>query len=202
MTSVFDTKPAPKLPAERELMERTKWFIKLRWYAGSIAIIGTLFASYVLGLNLPKVQLILIGFAIIAYNFAFSKYINRIDKDAGDKVAKFRRFAHIQISVDWIALLIISHYSGGVSSPIMPFLLFHVVIASILLSRRDCYLQVIFVTLLFALNRWLEYYNVISPVQLKFLPQLDNYSKLLYLLTFLFTVFKLMDGHGDIIIAL
>jgi signal transduction histidine kinase len=50
-------------------------------------------------------------------------------------------FANAQITVDLIALAALLHFSGGLENPFIFYSVFHVVIASILLSRRATYLE-------------------------------------------------------------
>ncbi len=50
-------------------------------------------------------------------------------------------FASAQITVDLIALAALLHFSGGLENPFIFYSIFHVVIASILLSRRATYLE-------------------------------------------------------------
>jgi signal transduction histidine kinase len=50
-------------------------------------------------------------------------------------------FASAQITVDLVALAALLHFSGGLENPFVFYSIFHVVIASILLSRRATYLE-------------------------------------------------------------
>jgi signal transduction histidine kinase len=50
-------------------------------------------------------------------------------------------FASAQITFDLFALAALLHFSGGIENPFMFFSIFHVVIASILLSREATYLE-------------------------------------------------------------
>lgn len=177
------------IPAERELMERVGWFIKLRWYAGVFVIIITLFAGYVLDLNLPIVRLSITGLAILAYNFLFFCYFKKLSKRPKKRVLTFSLFANLQVDVDWIVIALIMHNSGGIQSPVAFYFVFHIIIASILLTRRNCYLQATFASILVALTAFLEYYKVISPVKLKFMSDLDILSLSSYLFFLVSTIY-------------
>ena len=76
--SLRDVVTPPIIPAERELVERVSWFIKLRWYAGVFLVIGTLFAHYVLKLDIPVVGLSVISSAILVYNLLFFYYFKQL----------------------------------------------------------------------------------------------------------------------------
>jgi len=54
----------------------------------------------------------------------------------------FGRFVNFQIHLDWRALVWLTHLTGGISSPILFFFVFHAMIAAQLLTRCDVYLQV------------------------------------------------------------
>ncbi|UCG87178.1 MAG: HAMP domain-containing histidine kinase, partial [Gemmatimonadota bacterium] len=48
-------------------------------------------------------------------------------------------FANIQIGLDLVLLAALLHFAGGIENPLRVFFVFHVIIASILLSRRATY---------------------------------------------------------------
>jgi len=66
------------------------------------------------------------------------------------RLARAALFAFVQITLDYLSLAALVHFCGGVESPLSVFFVFHVVIASILLSRRGTYLQTTVGFLLFA----------------------------------------------------
>ena len=185
----YDVEHVLPIPAERELMERVGWFIKLRWCAGLFVVIGTFFAGYVLGLNLPVARLSTIGLAILLYNLFFFRYFRRLGGHPERGLLAFRRFANLQVDVDWVVLVLIMYHSGGLQSPALFYFVFHIIIASILLPRRDCYLQATFATALVALGALLEYYNIISPVKLKFMSDLEGVSLTSHLFFFVSTMY-------------
>lgn len=161
------------LPLEQELIERVGWFIKLRWFA----IIGLLAAAplgrLVLQLDLPVLNLYIIGLGMLIYNVAFWRYFLRLSRpksekagDISERTTAFTRFTRVQIVMDWTALSLIAHYSGGIQSPVLMFFIFHILIASILLSRRDCYLQATLATCFVVAIAFLEYFRFISHISI------------------------------------
>lgn len=161
------------LPLEQELTERVGWVIKLRWYAGVGVFVVTLAGKTVLSFALPVLELCIIGSCILVYNIVFRQRFLRmrqrgadIAKGAAERRSVYIRFIHAQMAMDWVALSLITHYSGGIQSPILLFFIFHLLIASILLSRRDCYLQATLVVLLVALVALLEYLKLIPHVSI------------------------------------
>jgi len=67
-----------------------------------------------------------------------------------DRVARAALFAFVQITADFVFLAALLHLCGGIESPLAAFFVFHVLIASILLSRRATYLATTVGFLLYA----------------------------------------------------
>jgi len=61
--------------------------------------------------------------------------VNYYDRHA----ARAAVFANIQIGFDLVLLAALLHFAGGIENPLRVFFVFHVIIASILLSRRATY---------------------------------------------------------------
>ncbi|MFH1007300.1 MAG: HAMP domain-containing sensor histidine kinase [Candidatus Latescibacterota bacterium] len=96
------------------------------------------------------------------------------------------RFANLQISVDLVALALLIHFSGGAENPFIFYFIFHMIIASILLSVKATYLQATLAVSLFGAIVGLEYAQVLSHVHLRhFLPE-DIYRQPSYVLGVLF----------------
>lgn len=51
-------------------------------------------------------------------------------------VARATVFAAVQIIIDLVLLTVVLHFSGGIENPFRDFFIFHVIVASLLLSRR------------------------------------------------------------------
>lgn len=134
----------PLIPLERELMERAAWFVRLRWLAGSITLIGVPLARW--GLHLPiSLSAGLVGLVVLLYNILFYLGTKRLDRQRGSasppNPSQLTRLVNLQIILDLLALTWLVHLSGGISSPLRPFFVFHAIISSMLLRRRFAYLQ-------------------------------------------------------------
>jgi len=126
-----------------ELARRIRWFVLLRWVAVMGASATILLAGEVLGIVLPYRPLFLVIFSVCLYNTIFYICDKRVIS-AGDPATRARRaldFANVQIAMDMTALGFLIHFSGGVSNPFIFYFIFHVVIASMLLSRAATFLQ-------------------------------------------------------------
>jgi K+-sensing histidine kinase KdpD len=128
-----------RTPVEEELVTQVGWQIRLRWAAGVGVLIAAWFATSVLNTQLPQWPLYAVGLFILCYNALFQLYLRQLERGSVSEPAVFDRFAKVQTSLDWMAMILLVYLSGGVESPLLFYYFFHLIIASILLSRRACY---------------------------------------------------------------
>lgn len=148
------------------------WLIRLRWYAAAGIFGAALFADRALGLALPYARICAIAGSLGACNLALRLYLGRALAAARPGLpALLNRLANAQIPLDLLALTALVHFSGGVENPFSYYFVFHMIIASVLLSRRASYLQAAAALLLFLLmagmeysGRWAHYCAASSPV--------------------------------------
>jgi len=149
-------------PQIARLVKRAYWLIKLRW----IAIIGvgaaTFFAHSIMGVSVQDVPLYCIAAALIFHNVLSLLLLKKILRASTTNViASIKRIINLQISIDLVILTILLHFSGGIESPIVIYFVFHMIIASILLSVWESYLQATFAVALISLLAVLEHKGVI-----------------------------------------
>jgi len=65
------------------------------------------------------------------------------------------------VSADLLILTVLLHFSGGIENPFVFYFMFHMIIASILLSERESYLQATFAVLVFGFMVLFEYLQII-----------------------------------------
>jgi two-component sensor histidine kinase len=123
----------------KELIERVHWFIRVRWFAVGGAVAGA-WALHLLEPNFPLLPFILIALGIFLYNLIFRAACRRLDASKGLEVRPFTIFAHIQISLDLLSLYAMIYFTGGIYSPLLMFVIFHIIIAGLLLAPLACYL--------------------------------------------------------------
>ena len=123
----------------KELRERVYWFIQLRWVAAGAALIGS-WLVYYQWRTLPVITLNLIIFFVILYNIVFHLIWRRLEASKHRQIKSYTIFAHTQIVCDFIALYLLIYYTGSIYSPLLIFLIFHVIMAGILLSPLSCFL--------------------------------------------------------------
>lgn len=171
-----------QLPLQAELIERIDWLIRLRW----IAVVGTL-ASICLaslaGVALPLGPLIAITAAIALYNLLFLIYTRRLHawQDATTRLRWSNIFAQVQITLDLLALVGLLHFAGGVENPFAIFLVFHAIIASILLARTASFVVALFASALYASLVWLEYRGILPHYHLTGLINTELYQQKMHL---------------------
>jgi len=155
-----------RLPVEEELIERVSWLIRLRWLASGGVIATTIIVAYLLQLPIEQAKLIFIGLLIGAYNFFFYQRHKVLKSDPKARINQFSDFASWQFFVDWLALISLVHYSGGIESPVIFYFIFHAIIASILVPPRTCYIHATVGVLLVGTLALLEFYEIIPHVAL------------------------------------
>jgi len=174
----YNTHTQEKTSLEKELIESLARFVNLRWIIVIGIFVTSKFAKFGLEIDLPIIPIFIVTFCILIFNLV-CLYSQK-------HVKSYESFANLQISVDWIALVFLVHYTGGIESPVIFYFIFHVIIAAILLSKKDCYLQTGFALLLIISLSILEYFSIIPHVHIKELFPNPVYDNGLYLLSIIF----------------
>jgi signal transduction histidine kinase len=150
------------------LIERSFWLIRLRWIAVIGVIFTVLFVSRIIKLFLPTFALYTIALILGLYNLIFFILLGRIrKKESQDIFFTANHIANLQISFDLTSLAFLIHFSGGIENPFIFYFIFHMIIASILLSRRASFLQATYAVLLFSSLVTLEYFGILPHYCLK-----------------------------------
>jgi signal transduction histidine kinase len=124
------------LPLDRELQEGADWFLRVRWWAGVTIFVGSGILAIFSDSRIPLFSLWFVGAAVLLYNLALYLYRGKVPPTPD----RLRRTIHIQVVLDWGAVICIVYLTGGIASPITLTFVFHLIIAAILLSRIACYL--------------------------------------------------------------
>ena len=200
----------PRTPVEEELIGRVAWQIQLRWFAALGVLAATWVANAILKVQLPLWPIYIIGLFILFYNALFQFYLwrqlsfpsrvrssgyiysalfrfylSRLEREAADLAVTFDRFAKVQTGLDWVAMILLVHFSGGVESPLLFYFIFHLILAAILLSPRACYFFATLAALAVGSLALLEYRGLISHISLGF-TALPLYQNDLYIAGVLF----------------
>lgn len=169
--------------AEQELISSLSWLIALRWPAGLGVLGATWFATGVLTLNIPATRLYLLGTGLLLYNLLLWWGLGRLNAVVFCPNVVYQWFARFQIGLDWAAMTLLIHFSGGIESPALFYFLFHIPIASLLLPHDRGFLYVTLGPLLVGGVACLEYWQVL-PHTYVFEPA--RYNNIFYITGILF----------------
>ena len=156
------------LPATEELIQRIGWFIRLRWLSVIGIVVFVEAGRRFLPIEFHRGPLFVLVAILALYNLLVSLGFRamRARPDSADALGETARpgpvarfflpqlapdvvygreagraalFASGQIAVDLVILAALLHFSGGVENPLRAFFVFHLVIASLLLSQSATY---------------------------------------------------------------
>jgi signal transduction histidine kinase len=168
-----------------ELRERISWLVSLRWMA-TVGVLATVsIVPRFVGVRLAEVPLYLITAGLAAYNLALwavSHWLPTVTRGR-----KLPYFANLQIGMDLAFLTALLHFSGGVENPFICYYVFHIVIASILLSRAATYGQVTLAMGLLVAMATLEATGLIKHYHLGLVSE-DLYRSRIYVFAVLFAI--------------
>lgn len=185
-----------------------RWFsfigvleIRLRWFAAAGVLIGTWILDTVLDLPIPGWPLYAIGVCMFIYNYLLHRYLERrftyptrvsgydyegllqfywrgMEREGIAEAASFDRFVQVQLSLDWLAMILLVHFTGGVTSPLLFFFVFHLIVAAALLSRPACYFFATMAVVAVTTLALLEFANIIPHYSIGLVSESVHYSGL------------------------
>jgi len=139
-----DSQKSEELPGRRrrvilaELRKRTVWFIRLRWCVPPSIAMATVLA-WLLGVEFDARGVLSVAAAILVYNLLLALASRRFSTIIQAPDDFTRRFTYWQVALDYAAMFMLIHLTGGAASPLLFFFLFHIIFASILLPPRSAY---------------------------------------------------------------
>ncbi len=124
---------------EKELLGRVAWLVRLRWMLAVLVFVITAVAATWFGIELHWVEIFAVGAAILAYNIVLAYRLGKLRRDPSVGIKTFRRFAGVQIVLDWLALIILIYFTGGIESPLVFLLHFQCGRRQYVVSVADCF---------------------------------------------------------------
>jgi signal transduction histidine kinase len=123
---------------QQELLQLLRWFIRVRWlFLAGLA--ATIVGAHLFGLALPVAGVAAVGTAVLTYNVLF--YLFHDGPGAPPPgLSASRREAALQVGLDLVALTVLVHLAGGAETPFRGFYVFHAIVGSVLLPKRDAWL--------------------------------------------------------------
>jgi signal transduction histidine kinase len=146
---------------EAELISSVAWLIKLRWIAGVGVILATWVVQRAFNLQVAAGPLYAIGVGILAYNLVFYLVERSLTQKAAP-AAQYENLAKWQVGMDWLAMILLVHFSGGIESPAILFFFFHIIIASILFNPRTAFTFAFLAIALLTASALLEYSGLLT----------------------------------------
>jgi signal transduction histidine kinase len=120
-----------------ELHERLLWFCKLRWLAALGLALASVLGPY---FSMPSTSpsLAVVAVLVALYNVVFI-HVLRARLGPEKDYAALRGLAILQMVTDLAAIFFTVHFTGGCSSPVLPFVVFHMAIGTIMIDGRTMY---------------------------------------------------------------
>jgi len=175
-------------PEEATLIQRIHYFTNFRWIAAIGVAVLALFANSILQVEFPTLPVYVIAVGIALYNLIFWFQARGLaPENTIDLVERARRFAAVQSVVDLLALTVLLHFTGGIETPLVFYFVFHITVASILLSSKAAYSLATLAVVLLCSLIGLEYFGIIPHIHLGGFVSPDLYHQETYILAILFT---------------
>jgi signal transduction histidine kinase len=152
--------PGRRVLIDEELVESIAWLIRLRWIASIGVILTVWFVSLSFHLLFPIKPLMAIGVIVFLYNIVFFLIENHFTK-TNAPIGSYRKLAYVQVAFDWVAMILLIHFSGGIESPVVFFLIFHIIITSFFFPQVTAFGFTLLAILLLSLTAVLEYYSIL-----------------------------------------
>ena len=129
----------PSTAKNRLLLSQVRWLVALRWGAGSAVVLAALVNLMWLEWFSHSIATLALGITILLFNAIMARWTRR-----GTAFLRHPRrllvAVWIQIGVDLTMLAILTVWTGGLTSLISGFFVFHMVFASLLLGQTMAYL--------------------------------------------------------------
>ncbi len=149
-------------PKTNKLYRFALWLIRLRWLGVMSIMLVTFVSSRILGISVREFSLYIVSGAFLLLNILHRLWLLRIARRSDrDHTRALKLLVNFQISTDFLVLALLLHFSGGIENPFIVYFIFHMIMASIVLSPRESYLQAAFAWSLVILLAILEYRGVI-----------------------------------------
>lgn len=122
----------------RELKQRSLWFVQLRWWVPPSILGGTVVAR-LLGVEFRGAATVAVAAFILAYNIVLYMMARELREHPAYRTESIQRFTYWQVALDYGAMFLLIHFTGGAASPLIFFFIFHIIFASILLPPLSAY---------------------------------------------------------------
>ncbi len=115
------------------------WRIRLRWAVAPLMIAGV-YVARALDVELASGAILAIAIASPLYNGIFAWIFSRYEESLAADPSLDRLLVVVEVVADYILMLLLLHFTGGATSPLVFFLLFHVLIGAVQFTTGTAYL--------------------------------------------------------------
>ncbi len=147
-------------PSLEELFQNTQTLIQLRWAAGLSILLATFLARYGLDIDLQTPPLLVIGILVLGYN-SILFFVSRADTIS---LIRIQRIAWGQVVMDWLAMITLVHFTGGITSPALIYFVIHAALSGTLLLPWQTRGLTLLVILIVGGLAWLERIGTVPHV--------------------------------------
>ncbi|MGD2109985.1 MAG: HAMP domain-containing sensor histidine kinase [Phycisphaerae bacterium] len=148
-----------------------RWFIRLRWIIAFATLVLLLAERYytpefhrpvAIHFCLGALAVVNVIWTLISRDLSATRF-DESESAPPAVVRSAMLFANAQMTVDLLILTVILRYSGGIENPMAIFYLFHMIIAALLLTPLNAFLQGCWALLLYSVLAIGECLNVLRP---------------------------------------
>ncbi len=174
-----------------EIRKRNRWLIQLRYFAVLMLLVfiagSKLIQTYFFEISLPFEKIILFPPLILLYNILFHFLWQKYPYISKKIKVHSLHFSLLQMTVDFIFLMLIIYFTGGVESPFNTFFIFHLIIGSLILPGAIVTTLMTSVIILSILGSVLEYKGIIPHYQIYGVIKYPLYNDVQYIVVFFAT---------------
>ncbi len=138
------------------LLVELRRFVRLRWVAGAVVVLGTMASSFWQEWTQAPERILVVGAVILALNFLFWASLRRYGRaDEQMKPGRLLVVAWVQLLLDLACLTLLVVWTRGITSPLLLLFVLHMVFASLLLPLQTSYLAAAAAIVMVGSGLWL-----------------------------------------------
>jgi len=123
------------LPRTQEFAASSGWLVSMRWLAGACVVVATWVIRRAVLPGFDARPMYAVAAVILAANAGFWGWQWRLRRGGAEAIVEYRRLTHLQLALDWAAMVVLMHVTGGIESPLVFLFVFHIVVASLVFER-------------------------------------------------------------------
>ena len=125
-------------PLENTVMTRFAWLVASRWLFIMALLVGPPLVAALMPVAIMWQPFVITGLMLGMVNLGWQVYWSHLTElEPRHLMQDLRTMILVQIVHDWLALLTLIHFSGGVDSPLILFFILHLALAQLALDRRQ-----------------------------------------------------------------